>query len=180
MNLNRVRLGKAKSDSFHSIVQKLLWIMKRVRPDLETSVSCLCTRVSKSDEDDWKKLRRVIAFIKATIEDIRIIGANGLIKIFTWIDAAYAFNYGMKSQTTGAMSMGIGVLHAKCSNQQLNVKSSTEAELVGNRDYISYNLWLILFMSAQGYEIKNNVLYQDDQSTILMLKNDRNSCTENS
>ena len=78
------------------------------------------------------------------------------------------------------MSMGIGVLYAKCSKQKLNVKSSTEAELVGNSDYIPYNLWLLLFMSAQGYEIKNNVLYQDNQSTILMLKNGRNSCTGNS
>ena len=94
----------------------------------------LCTRVSKSDEDDWKKLRRVIAFIKATIEDIRIIGANSLTDIFTWIDAAYAVNYDMKSQTGGAILMGIGVLHAKCSKQKLNMKSSTEAELVGNSD----------------------------------------------
>ena len=51
VNPNGVRLGKEKIDSFHSIVHKLLWIMKRVRPDLETSVSFLCTRVSKSDED---------------------------------------------------------------------------------------------------------------------------------
>ena len=37
-----------------------------------------------------------------------------------------------------------------------------------------------MFMSMQGYTIKNNVLYQDNQSTILMLKNGRNSCTGNS
>ena len=35
-------------------------------------------------------------------------------------------------------------------------------------------------LSAQGYEIKDNVLYQDNQSTILMMKNGRNSCTGNS
>ena len=78
------------------------------------------------------------------------------------------------------MSLGVGVLHAKSSKQKLNVKSSTEAELVGNSDYIPYNLWLLMFMSMQGYTIKNNVLYQDNQSTILMLKNGRNSCTGNS
>ena len=39
---------------------------------------------------------------------------------------------------------------------------------------------MLLFLSAQGYEIKDNVLYQDNQSTILMLKNGRNSCTGNS
>ena len=35
-------------------------------------------------------------------------------------------------------------------------------------------------MSAQVYEIGDNVLYQENQSTILMLKNGRNSCTGNS
>ena len=35
-------------------------------------------------------------------------------------------------------------------------------------------------MSAQGYGIKNNVVYQDNQSTMRMVKNGRNSCTGNS
>ena len=170
-------LSEDKKDAFHSIVAKLLWIMKRARPDLETAISYLCTRVTKSDIDDWGKLKRVIAYIKSTIEDVRIIGANDLQTVFTWIDAAYAVNSDMRSQTGGAMSFGLGVLHAKCSKQKLNVKSSTEAELVGASEYIPYNLWLMHFMSEQGYEIQDNVLYQDNKSTMLMLKNGRNSCT---
>ena len=55
-------LSNEKRESFYTIVATLLWIMKRPRPDLETTVDFLCTRVSKSDEDGWKKLRRVIAF----------------------------------------------------------------------------------------------------------------------
>ena len=35
-------------------------------------------------------------------------------------------------------------------------------------------------MSAQGYGIENNAIYQDDQSAIYMEKNGRNSCTGNS
>ena len=154
--------------------------MKRARPDLETAISFLCTRVGKSDVDDWKKLRRVIAYLKCTINDVRIIGASSLTEIFTWIDAAYAVNPDMKSQTGGTMSLGVGVLHAKSGKQKLNVKSSTESELVGCSDYIPYNLWLLMFMHMQDYFIKDNVLYQDNQSTILMLKNGRNSCTGNS
>ena len=56
-------LSEDKSDTFHSIIAKLLWIMKRARPDLETAISYSCTRVSKSNLDDWRKLRRVIAFM---------------------------------------------------------------------------------------------------------------------
>ena len=35
-------------------------------------------------------------------------------------------------------------------------------------------------MGAQGYVIKKNVIHQDNQSTIRMEKNGRNSCTGNS
>mmetsp|Transcript_7999 Transcript_7999/g.7584 ORF Transcript_7999/g.7584 Transcript_7999/m.7584 type:complete len:163 (-) Transcript_7999:223-711(-) len=97
-----------------------------------------------------------------------------------WIDAAYAVNPDMKIQTGEAMSMGVGILHGKCSKQRLNVKRSTEAELVGVSEYIPYNIWLLLFMGEQVYAVKDNVLFQDNQSTILMLKNGRNSCTDNS
>ena len=65
----------------------------------------------------------------------------------------------MKSQTGGAMSLGVGVLHAKISKQKLNVKSSTETKLVETSEYIHYDLWLLMFMGIQGYIIKNNVLY---------------------
>ena len=137
------------------VVAKLLYIMKRARPDLETAVSYLCKRVSKRKLDDWKKLRRLIVFIKVTIEDKRIIGASHLLSIFMWIDAAYAVNPGMRSQTGGTMWMGI---HGKYSKQRLNVKSSTEAELVGVSEYIGYNIWLLYFMHEQGYTVKSNTL----------------------
>ena len=78
------------------------------------------------------------------------------------------------------MSLGLGILHRKSSKQKLNVKSSTESELVGVSDYLPYNIWLLMFFYEQGYIITNNTLYQDNQSTILMLKNGRNSCTGNS
>ena len=35
-------------------------------------------------------------------------------------------------------------------------------------------------MEEQGYEIKDNVVFQDNKSAILMQKNGRNSCTGNS
>lgn len=47
-----LKLEGAQSELFHSIVAKLSWIIKRARPDLEVAISFLCTRVSKSNEDD--------------------------------------------------------------------------------------------------------------------------------
>ena len=88
-----------------------------------------------------KKLRRVIAYTRGTTDDVRIIGADSLSKNYAWVDAACAVIADMKIQTGGAMSLGMGMSHGKSSKQKLNVKSSTEAELVVNSDYIPYNLW---------------------------------------
>jgi len=62
VNENAKKLSKERSDLFHSIVAKLLYITKRSRPDTETAVAFLTTRVSKSDIDDWKKLQRLMAW----------------------------------------------------------------------------------------------------------------------
>ena len=86
----------------------------------------------------------------------------------------------MRSQTGGAMSFGWGIIHGRSSKQRLNTKSSTESELVGLSEYLPYNIWLVNFLQAQGYPIKSNILYQDNESAIRMAKNGRNSCTGNS
>jgi len=58
VNDDAEELDKEKSEVFHSTTAKLLYIMQRARPDIETAVSFLMKRVSKSNVDDWKKLRR--------------------------------------------------------------------------------------------------------------------------
>ena len=96
------------------------------------------------------------------------------------MDVAYAVHPNMRSHTGGAMSMGWGVLHSKSRKQKLNTKSSTEAELVGVSEYLPHNIWLMNFMEAQGYKVKHNILYQDNESANKMEKNGCNSCTGNS
>ena len=139
-------LDGAKTEIFHSVTAKLLYIMKRVRPDVETSVSFLMRRISKSNNDDWKKLKRFLGLLKRTVDDERYIGARSLTEILTWVDAAFAVHDNMRSHTGGGISMGIGMLHARSSMQKINVKSSTEAELVGLAEYLPFNLWLLMFL----------------------------------
>ena len=64
--------------------------------------------------------------------------------------------------------------------ERLNTKFSTKAEVVGVSDYLLYNISICLFMRAQGYDINQNILFQDNQSEIKMEKGRKNSCTGNS
>jgi hypothetical protein len=52
-------------------------------------------------------------------------------------------------------------------------KSSTEAELVGVDDGMPIILWTRQFLIEQGFDLKDNVVYQDNQSAVLL---ERNGC----
>jgi hypothetical protein len=173
-------LPKLKAEKFHSIVAKLLYVCIRARLDTSLAVAFLTTRVSKSTEEDWLKLKRLLRYINCTLDLPRIIAADSLNMFKTWVDAAYAVHNDMKSHTGGAMSFGLGVLNAKSRKQRLNVKSSTEAEVVGASDYLPWVVWVSKFMKYQGYNIDSNIFYQDNQSAMKMEKNGRKSCGEKS
>ena len=77
------------------------------------------------------------------------------------------------------MLFGYGMVHCKSSNQKLDKTISTEAKLVGVCDCLPYNIYIFLFMVAQGYSIKQNILFQYNHSEIKMDKTRKNLFTGN-
>ena len=173
-------LSPEESDLFHSVVSALLFVCVRCRLDIEPTIAFLCTRVRASTRGDMNKLKRCLRYLELTIDDKRYIGARNLTELFTWIDASHLVHANMRGVTGGVTSMGHGVVHGRAAKQKMNSRSSCETELIGVYEYLPYNIWFCHFMKAQGYEIQNNVLYQDNQSAIKIEKNGRNSCTGNS
>jgi hypothetical protein len=55
------------------------------------------------------------------------------------------------------------------------MKSSTEAELVGVDDVMPQVIWTWNFLEAQGYSITDNVVFQDNQSAMLLEWNRKQS-----
>ena len=62
-----------KSDTFHSVVIKLIYVSKRARLDIETAIAFMYTKISKDTQEDSKKLRRLIVSLQRTIDDTRVI-----------------------------------------------------------------------------------------------------------
>merc|ERR1712035_109211 len=77
----------------------------------------------------------------------------------------------MRSHTGGLISIGKGVLNTVSNKQKLNTKSSTEAELVGASDFISWTVWLKRVLMCQGFKVKRCLLYQDNESAMKLEKN---------
>ena len=59
-----------------------------------------------------------------------------------------------------------------------NTRSSTETELVAADDFMPIILWTNYFLEAQGYGHQDTILYQDNQSAILLEKNGRKSSSK--
>lgn len=57
----------------------------------------------------------------------------------------------------------------------MNTISSTEAELVGVTDFNPMIIWTRYFLEAQGYKVTDNIVYQENKSTMLLAKNGKAS-----
>jgi hypothetical protein len=55
---------------------KGMFLCKRARPDIDPAIAFLSSRVNDTSEDDWKKLLRVLGFLKGTINDALTLEAN--------------------------------------------------------------------------------------------------------
>ena len=79
-----------------------------------------------------------------------------------WVDAFYAAHDNMQGHIGGTMSMvkdGRGSIISISKKQRLNIKSSTEAELIGEDNAMPQMICTRYFMEAQRYGIDNNILY---------------------
>jgi hypothetical protein len=107
-----------------------------------------------------------------------ILSADDLQVIKWYVDASFAVHPDFRSHTGGVATFGKGAPYSMSRKQKLNTRSSTEAELVGADDMSTMILWTKLFMEAQGYEIKKNILFQDNKSAILLETNGKKSSSK--
>ena len=175
VNPNAKKLSEEEATTFHHLVAKLLCLCKRSRPDMQTAISFLTTRVKSPDVDDCKKLGRCLKHLKRTKKIPLRLSASRTDRIMWWIDASFAVHHDCRSHTGATMSLGSGCPVSVSTKQKLNTRSSTEAELVGVNDGLTIVLWVRNFVIGQGCEVTDNVIHQDNQSAMLLEKNGRKS-----
>ena len=97
-------LGEKRKGIFHTIVAKILYLSKRVRPDLLFSITFLSTRVKSPTEDDWYKLIHIVGYLHATHTFCRVLHrqANAP-RLEHYVDAAFGVHNDGKSHTGSGM-----------------------------------------------------------------------------
>ena len=92
--------------------------------------------------------------------------ATNLRVIEWWVDASYNTHLDFKGHSGGMMSLGKGATTSSCNKQKTNIKSSIEGKIVGGHDFLGKFMWSKYFIKAQGYMADQNIMYQDNQSTV--------------
>jgi hypothetical protein len=70
----------------------------------------MATRVTEPDEGDWKKLVKLMDYLKATKDDVPCMSADDTSTIKWHVDAAFAVHKDMKSHTGATMTLGFGTM----------------------------------------------------------------------
>ena len=169
------KLDEERRSIFHTYVMKAMFLCKRARPDIDQAIAFLSSRVNYANEGDWKKLLRVMGFLKGTIDDVLTLEADDTNTLTWYIDVAFAVHGDMKSHTGAVFTMGKGAIISSSTKQKVNSRSSTESELIGVDDKIAKVLWMKRFLEWQDFEVKLNIIYQDNTSSIKLEENGKES-----
>ena len=168
-------LLQEQKEFFHSTTARLLYLAKRSRPDLLLAISYLTKRVQQPNIDDLHKLERVVKYLRGTMNLGIILEADKILNIIAYIDASHAVHDNHRSHSGTIISLGKGPIYQKSSSQKINTKSSTESEIVALSDNSSQVIWTRNFLISQGYEVAPAKIYQDNTSTMSLVKNGKSN-----
>ena len=92
-------ISEKLAQTFHTFVAKSLFATKRARPDIASTVYFLTTRVIEPDEDDWKKLVRMIRPLTLKADSTNIVK--------WWVDGSYAVHPPSLGRPSSTMDFSI-------------------------------------------------------------------------
>jgi len=162
---------------YQSRVGSLLYLAIMTRPDILYAVSSLSRCTKSPTTVDLHAINRVLLYVIGTKHlGLKLYSDEG-VKLYATVDASYACHPDSKSHTgctlhIGRMSGSIITLSKK---QTVTADSSTVAEFIATHVVTKEIMWARSFLSSVKYPQSDpTVLFEDNMSTISMIKNKSN------
>ena len=170
-------LDKDGITEYQSKIGSLLYLTIMTRPDI-LYATCWYSRRCKSPTNfDMEAVDRILYYIMGTKEKgLRFKSDNG-ITLYATVDASYACHDDMKSHTGCTLHIGSlsGAYQSISKKQTITADSSTVAEFIGTHTVAKEIMWLRDFLASVGFPQRApTILYEDNMSTISMIKNKSN------
>ena len=116
-NKDSPKITPEKQQLFHSCVMELHYLAKRIRQDILTAVSYCATRVLSPDEDDLKKLERILSYLLYTKSQGMILRIGQKVELKAYVDASFGTYEDMKSVTGMVLMIGNATVYVKVANK---------------------------------------------------------------
>ncbi len=169
------KLSEESAMAFHNLVAKTLCVSKHARPDVSMAIGISTTRVKAPDVVDWRKLSHLMEYLRVDRLGPLIFSTNGSGVLMWYVNASFDVYPNMHSQTGGGLTTGRGLPINSSTKQKLNIRSSTKSELVSVDNMMPIFVWSHYFLMAQGYGVTQNLMLQDNTSSMLLEKNGKAS-----
>ena len=125
----------------HSMVAKLLYLTMKVRPELLTAISYLCSRVSSATTDDKIKLIRVLKYLKGTINLGLTFKKSTNFTAISYVDASFGIHSDGTSRSGACELLGGNFIICRSRKQKLVSLHSCESELYALSEQLVEILW---------------------------------------
>lgn len=174
-------LAESEKKKYQALVGSLLYLMHGTRPDICYAVIKLSQYASKPKKIHWEGLKRILRYLKGTVNASIMIGNrkdlgsssswDGLIGYF---DSAHADNASRRS-TCGYLFLLNGSPISWASKVQKTVAlSTTEAEYMAGTEATRETIWirsLLQALSDKEKKLPPTILRGDNQGALALAKN---------
>ncbi len=154
---------------FHTGVAKLLFVAKRVRPDILLQVNMLCSKVKAPRVKNLRQLQRIYGYLLGTPRRGIVFEGGGKMLVKAWGDAAFMLHEDLTSRSASLIVINGGVVEAHTSKESMRVRSAAEAEFVQASRTVDYTMAGIRFLREQGWMIEKVPVFQDNKAVLALV-----------
>jgi hypothetical protein len=156
-------------NKFLSLIMSLMYLARFTRPDILFAVSYLATKSAQPSEADMKKAQRIVKFIAGTKDRGIVFDARVKLEPKFYADASHALYHDGHGQAGIIITLGSAPVLSRSFKIKAVTRSSSESELYALEEISTYVIWYHqLLNDLQLYFTKPSIVFQDNQSTIIM------------
>jgi hypothetical protein len=160
---------------YQQLIGSLIYLSNATRPDIAYAVGQLARKMQSPSVDDWQNGKRVIRYLKGTINLALVY--NSKEPIIGYSDSSYAEEKDRKSVGGYIFKQAGAAISWKSTKQPIIARSSMEAEYIALDEAAKEAQWLKKFEVEIGLNTKNPIIIcEDNQSAIKMAKNPIHNC----
>jgi hypothetical protein len=165
---------------YRQAIGSLLYLATNTRPDIAVSTSILARKVSNPSEADWTETKRVFKYLNYT-KDKKLKLGNALqwddMQLTGYADADWGGDSTERKSNSGYIFKFLGAPIVWASRKQTLVAlSSTEAEYIALSEAAQEAVCLRRLLTDFDQQIIGpTVIYEDNQSCIKLLQDERSS-----